>query len=482
MPFLSDFRYLLSGTEAPDVYLTWSGLSLLGAVAGRRFWTYHGRFQIYTPLYVVLVGDAGSGKSTCRSAVRGMFVKGFPQLKTSASIQSREDIVDIMASAECIQTWKDDLGEYGPKSKIYEFRPFYIISNELASLLSVDKEKMTEFLVDVFDEDQFGTGFKGQRLKNPELPQWFDFPSVSLLACATPRWFINNLRFDLFEGGLGRRLIIVNSEKNTLVDDPQNPLDHGPVLDNVMAHLKLIGTSHGEIRKTTEAQQFWKEWYHDPKRFSHEDPILMQFSQTKHIQVLKVATLLSLCDLPLSYEMDVQHLKGAIIMLDMLEKDISKLTRGVGRNVLAGISAAILDFVEKAGGRMTETYLKKFFWRELQIPECSQILQHLLETKQLFLYHVKGNNCFFTATGWQAYCQANSLELAPPSGDAQSPVSSDAAVPTSSPVASANDPGPAPAPLREPLRPASLAQEASETSSVPPSSPGCEPHEPSAPA
>src|SRR6516164_3306316 len=110
MGFLSDFRYYMSGTEAPDAYLTWTGLSLLSAVMSRQYWTYHGRFPIYSMTYIVLVGEAGSGKSTCRSEAKRIFVRNFPEMKVSASIQSREDIVDQMAADDCIQTWKDAFG------------------------------------------------------------------------------------------------------------------------------------------------------------------------------------------------------------------------------------------------------------------------------------------------------------------------------------------------------------------------------------
>lgn len=425
MGYLNDYVFYSSGNECPESFQIWSGLSLLGAVLGRKIWTMHGDyFKIYPQVYVCLVGDAGSGKSTAKGVAKSIFVKSFPDLKFSASIQSREDIIDIMASDECIQTWKDATGNYGDKDKIYEYRPYYIIANELASFLSVDKIKMVEFLVDVYDENFFSTGFKGQRLANPDRKQMFENPCVSMLACAVPKWFMGNLKLDLFEGGLGRRLIIVYDEKGKLVDHPTTPEGGNAALLRAIEHLTEASRVYGRLDRTTEAMSFWKSWYHNPRRRNREDPILMQFHETKPIQVLKVATLLAMSERPFTMRIEAVHLEAAVSMLDTLEPRIVQLTSGIGRNELAGVGAQLIDYLDRMGGAVSLVQVKKFFNRYMNNPEFREVIQHHVDVGDLALMNCEWEGIrrdVMARPGHKLYEAFHGRVAGPPTGPPSSP-------------------------------------------------------------
>jgi hypothetical protein len=423
MSYLSDLIHYSSGNECPQSFVQWSALSLLGHVAGRKLWTMHGDyFQVFPNIYACMVGTAGSGKSTAKNIAKSIVTKEFPDFMVSASIQSREDIADQMASDACSKIWRDNGGKYLLKipRKNYEYRPFYIISNELNSLLSVDKNNMVGFLVDIYDENGFSTGFKGQRRDNPERKQFFDNPYVSMLACATPKWFMGNLKFDLFEGGLGRRLIIVYDEKTKLIEEPNVPPGGLEAFARAVQHLRNVSRFYGEVKKTPEAKAFWRHWYHDKKRVNREDPILMQFHETKPIQVLKVALLLVLCERPLTLKMGAEHLQMAVHLLDELEPKILQLTSGIGRNELAGVGAQMLEYLERMGGVVSEIMLKKFFRRYLNNPEFIDVIKHFEDTEQIVLTGMTENGLtrrfYFTAERYQRYLydQKNSSTGATP--------------------------------------------------------------------
>ena len=409
MGYLNDFVYYGSGTECPDIYLQWSGLSLLGAALGRKVWTMHGSyFRIHPKLYVCLVGDAGSGKSTAKNQAKSFLRAVDHDYLISSSFQSHQDIIDKMASdPQAIKTWKDKT-----TGKINEYRVFYGICNELASLLSTDKKGMVEFLVDVFDdEDEFTTGYKGQRLMQPERKQVVPFPYVSILACAVPKWFMGSLKLDLFDGGLGRRLIVCYSNKTRLNENPCIPADGEAAKQRALDHLRtcLSEGVQGELKKTHTADLWWKEWYHDPKRFNQTDPILGQFDQTKHIQSLKVATLLSMSEQPFTYKIEDYHLQAAVAMLSNLEPSILRLTSGIGRNELAGVGVQLLEFLERTGGMQTEINVKKFFYRYANMPEFQELENHYLTTGQLVITVAEAQGTgtmrrfYFTQEGYEKF-------------------------------------------------------------------------------
>ena len=407
MGYLNDYIYYGSGTECPEIYLQWSGLSLLGAVLGRKIWTMHGGyFRVHPKLYVCLVGDAGSGKSTAKNQAKRFLRAVDPDYLVSASFQSHQDIIDKMATdPSAIKTWKDLT-----TGRIHEYRCFYGICNELASLLSTDKKGMVEFLTDIFDDDEeFTTGFKGQRLNQPERKQIVPFPYVSILACAVPKWFMGSLKLDLFDGGLGRRLVVVYSNKTQLNDNPVIPPGGMEAMQRALDHLRvcLSERTQGELKKTTAAAKWWKEWYHDPKRFNLIDPILSQFDQTKHIMVLKVASLLTMCEQPFTMQIEDVHLQAALAMLDKLTPNVARLTAGVGRNELAGIGAQLLEFVARTGGMQTEVNVKKAFWRYANDPEFAQILEHYKQQGELVVdvrdHEGTKRMFYFTREGYEEY-------------------------------------------------------------------------------
>jgi len=387
MGFLNDLLFYGSGDECPEVFQLWSGLSLLSSVLGRKVWMFHGKeyFQVLPNLYVVLVGDAGSGKSTAKGRTKKIFTSQFPEYQTSASFQSHQDIIDLMCNMPD-KTWKDEKGEYNDKiaGQLYGYKPFYIISNELASLLSTDKKGMVEFLVDIYDENEFSTGYKGQRRDTPERKQQFANPYVSVLCCAVPKWFMGNLKLDLFDGGLGRRLVIVYSDRTKLVPDPEPPPGGVEALLRAVDHLREAEKLYGEIKRTPAGATWWKEWYMTRKK-EKDDPILMQFDETLPIQVLKVALLLSLCERPFKMELTDEHLITGERMLRDLRPGIKKLTSGIGRNELAGVGSQLLDYLSRMGGAAGEIMVRKFFRRYLNNREFLDVVNSYISSQELYV-------------------------------------------------------------------------------------------------
>lgn len=389
MSFLKNYLYYGSGHDCPEPFMIWSALSLVGALAGRKIWTTHGTyFTIYPNIYVTMVGTPGSGKSTAMSQAEDIFVKYFPNYMISESIQSREHILKVMTNDECIKTWKDEQGFVGDKGNIYSYRPFYAIVDEMENFVSVDQKNMVGMLVGIYSRNSFGTGFKN----DTNTKQRIDKPYFSLLGCTTPEWMMSSLRASLFVGGLGRRMIIVHCKKEKESANPTKPPGADEALIKAVQHLQEIEAFYGPMKKTEAAEKYWLSWFNNPKRKNKEDPILIQFHETKPIQVLKIAMLLALCEAPLKHEIDAPHLEMAVHLLDSLEKDVVRLTSGIGRNELAGVGSQIIEFLERTQGLASEVSLKKYFNRYMRDPEFAEVMKHYLDTEQLFYlrYSVDG--------------------------------------------------------------------------------------------
>lgn len=361
MGYLSDFVYYNSGNEAPEQFWIWSALTLLSHIAGPKVVYKHGKFPISPNLYTGLIGTAGSGKTSSKSEVKHLVVEHFPYLHYSASIQSREDIAKKMGRPDCVVTW-DGPADANGVPKINEYRPYFIIANEFESFLSVDPIRMVGFLVDIFDEKWFSTGFK-KDADDLTGAQAFENPYVSILACGTPEWLMTELKMSLFKGGLGRRLILVCGESDKIVPDPFQPSDFQLYKDRVIDHLKWVENVQGVFERTEAGKKWWYEWYHKHKSEKPDDPILSQFASTKHVMLIKVAEALSLTEKSDKLLLDADHFAMALKLFDGLIPRITALTAGIGKNETAGFATQILEAVKAKGGAIFEKELKRIVYR-----------------------------------------------------------------------------------------------------------------------
>jgi hypothetical protein len=406
MAFLSDYIFYSSGNETPEEYLQWGGLSLLGHVLGHKCTIGHGNgyFKFTPNLFVALVGEAGSGKNTALDVNADIMIKHFPDMLMSASVQSREDIAFQMAQDTPTNpaTWKDEHGV------IHQYRPFYILNEELNNFLSVDKIKMMQFLTQVFDGKRFSTGFKKDRLENPQANQWFLNPHVSLLAGAVPEWFMDNLKMDMFSGGMGRRMFIIVGKRTKIIPFPNKPHGADAAMSRVVEHLKQLSKFVGRLSLDDKAKKWWEPWYIKYRNNPPTDPILLQFHSTKSMQLMKVALNLRMTEGPPYKEVNVEHFEFAEHLINGLEPTIIKLTAGIGRNEYAGIGAQLIDFVRRTGGMQTEVQVKKMFWRYANDEEFQKIVEHHKNNGELFVDRVEitgggARMFYFTPEGYEEY-------------------------------------------------------------------------------
>lgn len=378
MGYLSNYLYYTRGSECPESFWRWSAISLASHIIGKKIWFMHGSFPIEPALYVAMIGSSGSGKSTAKNEVVRIVRSQFPEMLMSSSVQSREDIIDLMIN-DSGRTWMD------PRTgKLSTFTPFYVVANEFESFLSVNPNFMIQFLVDIFDTGHYAKGFKKDRVMGAKTE--VENPFVSLLACGVPEWFMRELKMSMFSGGLGRRMILVVDEPTQFVARPHRPLDSDGYLQKVREHLEYLFYLKGEIKSTEEAELWWNEWYYKHKKNRPLDPILSQFHTTKHVMLMKLAMILCTDDRPTNPQIKSEHFQVSLAMLDDLIPKIEQLTMGVGRNQIAGFAAELLDTLRASKGFMAEKQLRIITYRNAPggMRGYEEALRHLADVKQIY--------------------------------------------------------------------------------------------------
>lgn len=344
----------------------------LSSVISRRVHVEQGYFRIYPNLYVVLVGQPGSRKTTAMSTSKSLMreVKDIP---FSAESMTKEAIVNLMTKLErSMNPEKAKLdGSRGP----LVYSPLTICVTELAEFIGPSQEGMTSFLTTVYDQDfyDYGSIKRGQEL--------ITGPYLVLLGCTTPAWITARLRDDIISGGFSRRAIFaLETERTKRVAFPEVTAEMLVSWEAAVNYARKLKTVQGVFKWTPDARAFYTDWYDN--MVIPDDPMLAGYYDTKHAQLLKVGMLLSLSE---STELVLkrEHLVDALARLDFTERNLHRVFEGIGRNELNAMAQKTLDILRHHGGKMTEKALFSRMFQDGTEFEIRQVLDHLANSDRI---------------------------------------------------------------------------------------------------
>jgi len=285
----------------------------------------------------------------------------------------------------------------------------------MAGFFSVDCRKMIEMLVEMFDSDYFSTGFKKDRAAG--LKQGVRNPCMSMLGCVQPDWFMSNMKIDLFQRGLGRRMIIVYRDKEKLNPFPSYPDDSEAGWNRVITHAKHLHDekTQGRVILTKEANDWWLDYYMTKDKNRSDDPIIFQFQETRHVILLKLAAILSFVHYEFNYTITPTELQVALALLDSLEPDIRRLTGGIGTNPMAGVQTLMLEQIRLKGMiRWVEVY--RTFYKQCPRgePDFNEAINSLQTQGEIVQMEFPGSagtpiKWLFTEPGWTKYIEGKQV-------------------------------------------------------------------------
>lgn len=383
MSFLRNFSLWSSGTEIPENYCFWSGISTVSACLAGRVWTHMGRFIIYPNLYIIFLGPPGNGKTVAKDlALRT--VRDVGGIKMSAEAQTKEALCRFMKD-ECIQT-------YSLNGTTIPYTPISIYLTEFSHFLGPNSSHMLDFLTTIWDRTGDIYDARTKNKGDDILPS----PYVNLLACTTPDWIRNYLKSDIITGGFSRRAIFVNEPANDdtkRIPRPEWTQEQTQARLAAVEYARVLTTVIGEMKWTPEATAYWDLWY--TSRIIPKDPDTRGYHKSKPALLLKVATIVALSESPVLV-IDRPHMETALAILDSTEATLSRVFQGIGRNELNSVASKLLEYlmssatidykhegVTKRGKLMPEKALKGLMFRDGSGSEYDEIVAHLIATDRI---------------------------------------------------------------------------------------------------
>ena len=360
-------------TECPTFFHRWSAITSLGAWLSKNVHFKFGHFTLYPNQYCILVGAAGTRKSTAIKIATKLLTKaGYKTFSAQKTRQEKylldlaelqEEGVDILES----NIFGDTASEEPANS--------FIAADEFGNFIGAGNVDFMSILGDLWDYE----GVFKYRLKNSNSVT-IQNPNVSILGGITAPEFNRVFPQEAIGQGFFSRLIIVHDEptenKYTLPPDPCADteaalIDKLHIIKKEIKGRMIIGDAAYKLLDT-----IYHTWKDIPdSRFEH-------YSNRRSPHLIKLAMIIAASEC--SMEISHQHLLYANTILTMTEHFMPKALGEFGKSKNSSVSHKVLQLLE---GTYSPVSFKDM-WRHVHVDldrreQLVEIIQNLLMAEKL---------------------------------------------------------------------------------------------------
>lgn len=365
---LSDlyFKYT-DKTEPPMVFHRWSLLSCLAASLGRQFYLPFADFRIFPNMYVMLIGDPGTRKSTAiKTGKRILSASGYD--KFSAERTSKEKfLLDLEgveddgggvkdANAVMRNLFGDDYLNADP-------REVFVVADEFNEFVGSGNLEFLSLLGSLWDWDDPAAPFK-QRLKTSRSVSIFQ-PTINILSGNTHAGFAEAFPPQTLGQGFLSRLILVFGEssgkKFAFPEKPPDSLKQA-LID---AFMEIKTEVSGEATLTNKAKDMLQTIYHSFEGL--EDARFKHYSTRRYTHLLKLCLLTAAA--AKRTEIRAEDVLFANTLLTYTEHRMPNAMGEFGKAKNADVAARIISVLSDAKAPMDTPALWKQVQSDLDKPE-----------------------------------------------------------------------------------------------------------------
>lgn len=363
--FFSFYSDYVKHTEPPPNFHAWSTIGAISALLGKKCYIPQGHFTVFPNLYIVLVGDPGTRKSTAMNIAKRL-VRLIPEVPIAPESSTREALIDDLADNKVVATLNNKDVSYWQSSAFVTEMQEFLGGKHI-------NQSMVGFLTAIWDEPVF----KERTRKGGEVI--IHNPYFSLLGCCTPEWMNTKLKQDVITDGFSRRTIFaLETELNCLNPWPESSPDQLEHLAKLEMEATRVFQVGGIFMLTKQAREYYDDKYcstrEEAKQFSEK---VQNYFTSKHILALKIAMCLS-AGVSSRRIIDSSVIKLAFKFLEQSERGLDEVFSGVGRNELKAHADKVFSRICDAGEEgLTERELLAISYDDVNMPEFREILETL---------------------------------------------------------------------------------------------------------
>lgn len=360
--YFTAYTLYTSDNYAPDVYHTWCSYASLACCASRKVWLDIGPFRFYPNLFVVLDGEPGWGKDTAIDKALDV-VRPVGNCTISATRSSKEDWVCDMAKS------KIEYSDHYGKSTVQT--PYLIQAAELAQWLSIDAIGTADLWTAMFNvREDFTVG----TIKHGR--QVIRRPYLNILAGVQPDKLAKYMSLEALSTGFLRRC---NFIWPTTFRPKQLHFDVTPAMrsafETCVQICRTVAGLSGSFTFTPEALDWYRDWFET--RRPTANPLIRQYDENLHVQLLKLAMLTSL-GYSRSLVIQRPYLLNALAHLEQVKLNLPNVLAGIGRNDLAKVSELLVNLLRDTKDQcLAEKDARIALWHHANAEEFLAVVAHL---------------------------------------------------------------------------------------------------------
>jgi hypothetical protein len=375
MSFLQDYKIVSSDNQSPAIYHQWAAMNLLAGVTGRKVWVDQSKFQIYTNMYIFLVGAAGITKSFAKDMAQAMLSSFAKEIPMSSDSMTKQSLSQFMGEKDspCKLAYMVP-GDVEPRF----YRHLNLFCDELINFLNAgEPTQMIPFLTEAYRAHEVGTKTKNQG------HDIVTNPYINILGCLTTETMMSLKKANLIDTGFTRRCVFAYS---------RNPGPPVAILETSKAQkdawVRCVDAL-GRIQKMAgpfkweEIHGVYTAWYDENYyRTVNESSMVMQnWFRTKPEYLLKVAMLIALSERE-ELRLSKADFEAAREYLDPVDESLRLLFSSSGPNPMSQLSADVERKI-KENPLITYKTLLVSFYSQLQAKQLDEILTDLEQMEKV---------------------------------------------------------------------------------------------------
>ncbi len=248
-------------TEPPAIFHRWALLTCVAAYLARDVHIQHGHFKIYPNLYTLLIGSAGSRKSSAINIAKGL-LKNLGYAHFSPTKTTKEKFFIDMAEGNTGMAGDDFLDQsiFGSQD-IASVSEMFIVAGEFNTFFG---NNILDFVTDLGELWDYSGTFES-KVKNSKSVQIMN-PTISILGGNTPTGFSAAFPIEILgQGFFSRTLMIFGERTRPKITWPEPPCDiHTATLSDHLRAIKANAANLGCIALPKESKELldiiYKTW------------------------------------------------------------------------------------------------------------------------------------------------------------------------------------------------------------------------------
>lgn len=370
--WLSTYLKYTAGTEPPQLFHFWCGVSAIAGALRKHVWIDMTRFKWVPNFYIILVAPPGIISKTTTMDLAMDLLKKVPGIKFGPDVVTWQALMQIFAESG---TMFQHGQEYIPMSALT------LASGELGNLISPRDPEMMMAYITLYD------GKAGiEKVTKSSGSDSINAPYLNLIGCTTPDWLAENMPLAAIGGGFTSRCIFVYGDKKdnyVAYPDETASADVARLKSDLIADLEYISVNLiGPVTITEDARVWGREWYEKTwhaGRAEADDDLVKNYLARKQTHMHKLAMVLSASSSD-DLVIERKHLTMAYDLLNTTEKGFSKVFAKIGRTEESLHAERLLEFIRRRG---TCSYMEAYRHVHLSFPnfrDFEGVLQGLVRS------------------------------------------------------------------------------------------------------